>query len=180
MGQRRTLWAVTVTVCLLSEWALAAVKQSNDNNNSPCYLHQQFVSHRMCIMSPVGALRPYVLLEFCKHAVWTLPHHWQSTDWLSSPSWRTPSVRGGGGSPVQLDQQWLEAFIRRSDRSGFVPAVCPILQTSAWQLTRSYLRQLSEITITFYIHICHCSLRSLNTWDLRQRKKKQLFSPCDN
>ena len=51
------------------------------------------------------------------------------------------------GFTSATDRQQLEAFTRRSDYSGFVPANLPAFADSAWQLTRSYLRPLSG-TIT--------------------------------
>jgi len=79
-----------------------------------------------------------------------------------------------------VDRQRLEAFIRRSDRSGFFPANLPIFAElclaadeklfetrpdSSLRYRRSftYLLTLSDTIITFYINSCRHNPKRLNT-----------------
>ena len=83
------------------------------------------------------------------------------------------------GYTSATDRQRLEAFIRRSIEAVSFQLICRPLQSCAWQLTRSYLRLLSETIITFYISSCRKNLKRLNTTML-DNTDITLFSSCKN
>ena len=64
-------------------------------------------SQNMCIMLSAHVLKTCMLLEFCEHTARTMPHYRRSADWLSSPSWLTAPVLGGG-TPAQLIDNGLK------------------------------------------------------------------------
>ena len=114
----------------------------------------------MCIMLSARVLKPCMLLEFCEHTAWTMPHYRRSAERLSTPSWLTAPVPGGG-TPAQLIDNGLKHSSDEVIEAVSLQPICRPSQSCAWQLMRSYLRPLSETIITFYISSCH-------HYDLRQ------------
>jgi len=69
----------------------------------------------------------------------------------------------GGSTPVQLIDNGLKHSSDGVIEAVLFQPICQPMQSCSWQLTRSYLRPLSETIITFYINFCHHNSKRLNT-----------------
>ena len=67
------------------------------------------------------------------------------------------------GTPVQLIDNGLKHSSDEVIEAVSFQPICRPLQSCAWQLTRSYLRPLSDTIITFYINSCRHNPKRLNT-----------------
>jgi len=119
----------------------------------------------MCMMLSARVFKPCMLLEFCEHTAWTMPHYRRYRSIIAK---LTYASRAWWGYTSATDRQRLKAIIRRSDRSGFVPANLPTFE----ELCLAADEKLFETIIWDNNHVLHKFLppqsETIEHYDLRQ------------